>query len=138
MHSSRYIQVFFYLVVCGEIVLLFITCSFHTDGILSAKVIFRRVVHVSTTNFCKVWIHLYDFNAIQSNAIFGGMEGWGYRKIKLFGNMYACLYFTFFLVDKMNHKLKQLMKCTYTFAEYKNERWDCFVFENSEKCCTVL
>lgn len=64
---------------------------------------------------------MYDFNAIQSNAIFGGMEGWGYRKIKLFGNMYACLYFTFFLVDKMNHKLKQLMKCTYTFAEYKNE-----------------
>lgn len=83
-------------------------------------------------------VKMYDFNAIQSNAIFGGMEGWGFRKIKLFGNMYACLYFTFFLVDKMNHKLKQLMKCTYTFAEYKNEGWDCFVFENSEKCCTVL
>lgn len=66
-------------------------------------------------------VKMYDFNAIQSNAIFGGMEGWGYRKIKLFGNMYACLYFTFFLVDKMNYKLKQLMKCTYTFAEYKNE-----------------
>lgn len=132
--------------VCGEIVLLFITCSFHTDEILSAKVIFRRVV--STTDFCKSMntslekhlhtVKMYDFNAIQSNAIFGGMEGWGYRKIKLFGNMYACLYFTFFLVDKMNYKLKQLMKCTYTFAEYKNEGWDCFVFENSEKCCTVL
>lgn len=50
-------------------------------------------------------VKMYDFNAIQSNAIFG-MEGWGHRKIKLLGNMYACLYFTFFLVDKMNYKLK--------------------------------
>lgn len=65
---------------------------------------------------------MYDFNAIQSNAIFGGMEEWGYRKIKLLGNINACLYFTFFLVDIMNYKLKQLMKCTYTFlTEYKNE-----------------
>lgn len=63
----------------------------------------------------------YVFNAIQSHAIFGGTERWGYRKIKLLGNMYTCLYFTFSLVDKMNYKLKQLMKCTYTFAEYKNE-----------------
>lgn len=54
-------------------------------------------------------VKMYDFNAIQSNAIFGGMERWGYRKIKLLGNMYTCLYFTFFLVDKMNYKLKQLM-----------------------------
>lgn len=28
-------------------------------------------------------VKMYDFNAIQSNAIFGGMEGWGYREIKL-------------------------------------------------------
>lgn len=67
-------------------------------------------------------VKMYDINAIQSNAIFGGMEEWGYRKIKLLGNINACLYFTFFLVDIMNYKLKQLMKCTYTFlTEYKNE-----------------
>lgn len=66
-------------------------------------------------------VKMYDFNAIKSNAIFGGMEGWGYSKIKLLCNIYACLYFTLFLVDKMNYKLKQLMKCTYTFAGYKNE-----------------
>lgn len=51
---------------------------------------------------------MYDFNAIQSNAIFGGMEGWGCRKIKLFGNMYACLYFTFFLVDKNEPQTKAI------------------------------
>lgn len=63
---------FFYLVVCGEIVLLFIICSFYIDEILFVKVIFRRVV--SIIDFCKSMniflekylyiVKMYDFNVI--------------------------------------------------------------------------
>lgn len=69
---------------------------------------------------------MYDFNVIV--GFWRNGRGGGYKDIQLWCNTYACLYIIFFLVDKINNKLKTI---NFKITSYKIAKFNSFFLQNN-------